>query len=68
MLFLTLAFCWGIGTGNCQAVIAPQPFLDDAKCEASAKEFAREWLKKKEAKWRLRGWTCGPPPKDEDDL
>jgi hypothetical protein len=65
MIFLTLIFCWGLGTGNCESVPGITPFKSEASCSASARQLAADWLREHEAKWHLIGWTCGPPPEEE---
>jgi hypothetical protein len=59
-IYLTLAFCWGLGSGICDAVPAPRPYTSEATCARDARPLAAAWLRYHDRQWRLVGWTCGP--------
>jgi hypothetical protein len=70
-VFLSLAFCWGLvpgsspETANCETVSGPHPYVSEASCAVDAQQLAAAWLRRRDPRWRLIGWTCGPGAEDD---
>ena len=65
LVFLSLVFCWGLGSSNCESVPGPHPYKSEARCAMDAQQLAASWLRRRDPQWRLVGWTCGPGAGDD---
>ena len=66
-VFISLVFCWGLATSQCQTVVPDEPAAGLAQCAVRGQQLAAIWLRD-HPKWWLDRIRCSvgerPPRRD----